>query len=257
MPGDVFVATNGPSVAYSILDEPVAPWTDAALSDQNVWVSALDFVATTNLCLEVATKEDVLVKLTEGLYADYSFSYDTIAGDSHFFVSPILSFNLPGYMKAAMLRTPSLVNCFDQAHGLSFLAALVGSENEILRMEPFGYLNPGFLVGVADICNNPFFSSLPFPYSNPMCGNDDPYRSKFSCHFFVRRNGFIFDSCAGPALGSESVTEYVERMVDTSTPNEKFYKVRVRDIYGLIHEETVEGGVAAKASPFTGINRIE
>ena len=44
-----FIGTNGPSVAYSILGAPVAPWVNDSLTNQNVWASALDFVIT-NAC---------------------------------------------------------------------------------------------------------------------------------------------------------------------------------------------------------------
>ena len=42
----VSVATNGPGVAYSILDEPQFPWTDSSVTDRNVWISELDFLMT-------------------------------------------------------------------------------------------------------------------------------------------------------------------------------------------------------------------
>ena len=124
-------------------------------------------------------------------------------------------------------------------------------------MEPFGYLHPGHLVGVSGLCNNPFYSSPWATATSPSCGTNDTSRSKFSCHFFVRHNSSVFDSCAGPALGTETLSEYVSRMVDTSTSGEQFYKIRYRDRYGSVREKTVEGGVATNAVPYTDIKTIE
>ena len=257
LPSPVSVATNGPSVAYSILGNPVAPWTDANLSNTNVWASALEFVTKTNLCLGATTQTGVISNLTQSLFQNCHFTYDTTSGAPHFFDSRNRAFRMSDYVFATKTTADKMVNCFDQAHGLSYLSALCGTPAEIVRMEPFGYLNPGHLVGVSGLCNNPFYSSPWVTATSPSCGTNDTSRSKFSCHFFVRHNSSIFDSCAGPALGTETLSEYVSRMVDTSTSGERFYKVHYRDRYGFVHEKTVEGGVATNAVPYTDIKTIE
>ena len=244
-------------VFYTILDKPKLPWTDSEIANTNVWVSALEFVTKTNACFGETTQHGAISNLTRCLFQDCHFTYDTTSGNPHFFDSTNRAFQMSDYVSAANTTTDKTVNCFDQAHGLSFLSALCGIPAEIVRMEPFGYLNPGHLVGVSGLCNNPFYSSPRSTSTNPSCGTNDTSRSKFSCHFFVRHNSSIFDSCAGPALGTETLSEYVSRMVDTSTSDERFYEIPYRDIYGFVHKKTVEGGVATNAVPYTDIKTIE
>ena len=74
LPSPVVVATNGPSVAYSILDAPVAPCTDDSIANQNVWASALDFAITTNACHGVDSTTEALAQLTRHLFQNCAFS---------------------------------------------------------------------------------------------------------------------------------------------------------------------------------------
>ena len=52
------------------------------------------------------------------------------------------------------------------------------------------------------------------------------------------------------------IAEYISRMVDTSTHDERFYPVRKRDIFGVWHLLTVEGGVPTNAVPYTETDGI-
>lgn len=78
----------------------------------------------------------------------------------------------------------------------------------------------------------------------------------FLAIFFVRHGTGIFDACAGPAIGTEGIDEYVSRMVDTSTHDERFYTVRKQDFFGFWHLRTVEGGVSTNAVSYTDTDGI-
>ena len=250
LPSSIYVATNGPSVAYSILDEPVLPWTDDDISETNVWVSALDFLTPTNVCGNVASDKDFLKRLARFLFEDYDLIYDTVAGDVHYLDNVDQRFLLGSYISGKSSRRSDTVNCFDQAVSLCLLGRLTGVTNELMKMEPFGYLNPGRLIGVGTDCNNPFFNDPSAVFKTPLCNTNEIGRSNFIRHFFVRESGKIFDSCAGPALGTESLTEYVSRMVDTSLPDEHFWDDVEYTIFGPVLVRK-EGGNPTNAKPVT------
>ena len=83
----------------------------------------------------------------------------------------------------------------------------------------FGFINKVDLVGIGE-CNNPFFVDASGVVDSKVRGNDDSNRSNFLNHRFVSSNSNIFDSCAGPALGTNTLAEYIFSVVDISTPEE-------------------------------------
>ena len=83
----------------------------------------------------------------------------------------------------------------------------------------FGFINKVDLVGIGE-CNNPFFVDASGVVGSKVRGNDDSNRSNFLNHRFVSSNSNIFDSCAGPALGTNTLAEYISSVVDISTPEE-------------------------------------
>ena len=238
-------------VFYTIIGEPKLPWTDSEIANTNVWVSALELLTRADSCAGKTTELNALSMLTRYLFSACGFSYDTSEGMPHYLDFSDNWFLLGNYISSCMSASPSKVNCFDQAHGLSYLAAAIGIDTDILRMEPFGYLNPGHLVGITNLCNNPFYTASWASIHVPLCGTNDTNRTKFKCHFFVRLGTLICDACAGPATGTEDCSDYVSRMVDTSTHDEQFYAVEEQDIFGFWHIRTVEGGVPSNAVPFT------
>ena len=127
LPSSVYIATNGPRVAYSILDEPVLPWTDDDISETNVWVSALDFLTPTNVCGNVASNKDFLKRLARFLFEDYDLIYDTVAGDVHYLDNVDQRFLLGSYISGKSSRRSDTVNCFDQAVSLCLLGRLTGN----------------------------------------------------------------------------------------------------------------------------------
>ena len=53
-----------------------------------------------------------------------------------------------------------------------------------------------------------------------VCGLDDASRSYLARHRYVFAEGVIFDACFGPALGTQTNTEYLKAIIDSSTEAE-------------------------------------
>ncbi len=235
LPSSVYIATNGPSVAYSILDEPVLPWTDSSITNQNVWISVLDFAMRTNACLGATGKKTAFAGLTQFLFSDHRLVYDVIEGRSAYILwraRENISFHLGSYMKRSR---GSVVNCYDQACSLTLLGRCLGIEAEPFFMEPFGYIQTTTLVGGIP-SNNPFFGDVVEYDSRPVCPINEPQRSGFANHMFTQFDNRIFDSCAGPVVGQWSLTEYMTNVIDKVTTN-TLYKT----------------GVETNAVPYSGI----
>ncbi|MBQ6247049.1 MAG: hypothetical protein IJK04_09310, partial [Kiritimatiellae bacterium] len=101
-----FIGITVPSVAYSILGAPVAPWVDGSLTNQNVWVSALDFVIT-NACEGATTETNALAKLTQFLFSGHGLEYDTTRGYPGFLDLLDSRFKLSDYLAEKTARSTS------------------------------------------------------------------------------------------------------------------------------------------------------
>ena len=220
---NVSVATNGPSVAYSILGEPVAPWTDSSITNQNAWISVLDFLTPTNVCGNATNKTNALARLTQFLFEGHHLRYDRYLGDCKYFHFPDPSmpgshhwFDVSGYM---VRNKGNVVNCYDQAYAVSLFGKLAGIESDVVFLQPFGFINETGLVGVGR-CNSPFYTSGPLA-TETVRGSNDTARAWFLNHRYVIRDDKIFDACAGPALGTQTHQQYLDHSVDTSTTDER------------------------------------
>ena len=221
-PAGGLVAANGPSVAYSILDAPVAPWTDAVLTNQNAWTSALDFVIT-NACEGATTETNALAELTQFLFSGHGLVYDIKGGWPNYCTSSHGGiFRLSKYIAKTGTGSPSHpmsgneVDCYDQASAITALGRLIGVNVLYRHMPSFGYVNETDLIGIGR-CNNPFY-----PLSSsllPIAGSDDVYpaRLPFGNHSFAEYNALIFDACAGPACGTSPIVDYLNTAIDSST----------------------------------------
>ena len=224
---NVSIATNGPGVAYSILDEPVAPWTDTSITNQNVWASALDFVMKTNACLGATNMTNALQKQTSYLFSEHGLVYDIRGGYPNYASSKYGGlFNLTGYMAKNGTGYPSHpmsgneIDCYDQAAAVVVCGRLLGGNVQYLHHPKFGYLNETDLIGVGR-CNNPF---PPLSTSHDAVADNDaikPVRLPFGNHSFAEFGGKIFDACAGPECGGRTRSEYLGFVVDVSTTNEQ------------------------------------
>lgn len=210
--------TTGPHKCYVILDEPQRPWRSGSRSrprpGELVWASALDVS-----CVAASgetTKAGALSKVTRHLFSNMGFTYDTVEGASNFLQSsaipPIASdkFALSDYIRGNVQ-----VNCYDQAYGVMTLATCLGIAAESHYTEPFGYIKKTNLVGISDLCNNPFFTNEG-NCQDKVCEDTTHTRSSFGRHMYVLYEGRAFDACAGPQLGAHDKESYLREVIDTS-----------------------------------------
>jgi len=235
-------ATSGVHTVYTILNEPVAPWDNTYNASNNAWVKALDFDIGNASCNGDSTASNALIHITQFLHTGHGLTYDvgTFGGDKgrqKYNISG--TFNLTGYIdKSSGLwgTAGNVVNCYDQAGGVSVCARLMGIPAEYVFMgytlyngrPPFGYILATDLIGVGGLCNNPFYPTISPTNNIPLLGTGgntdliDPCRSMFSNHAFVKNNGVIYDACAGPHLGSETLAQYASSVIDITSVAERY-----------------------------------
>ena len=209
-------------VAHTIFREPLSPWTNEWTNVQNAWTNALEFALVTAGADGSNSETNALAAITQHLFSGHGLVYDTTEGRPTYVTNSI--FRLSSYIgkigNGDTNRLTNVVNCVDQASGVSSFGALLGIDNNIQMLEPFGYLNVVNLVGIGS-CNNPFFTSPGTSRTNAVEGVDDSLRTSFVRHFYVKSHSVIFDACAGPALGTTNNIQYLSKTVDKSTPAEK------------------------------------
>ncbi len=219
--GDISLVTDvtGPHTMYTILGTPQSPWNNVYNNDQNPWVIALDLVIDVEKggAHGSTSLTDAADVITTYLHGGHGYSYDTWSGAGRYKTGTGSSFNLTGYINKSL---GTIINCYDMGGGVNVLTALVGNPSRYLYMGPFGYLHPLYLVGVQDLCNNPFFNNQSPPYNVPLVGLDDANRTSFGNHAFVELNGLIYDGCGGPYLGLGNRQEYINQNIDKSTSSE-------------------------------------
>jgi len=219
-------ATSGVHTVYTILGEPVAPWDNSAGSQKNAWVKALDFGIGNASCNGDSRASNALAHITQFLHTGHGLTYD-INGGENAYSSDYLggTFQLTEYIdktggnNVSPSRAGNIVNCYDQAGGVFTLGHLFGVPVSYMFMQPFGYINTVNLIGEGN-CNNPFY---PLSTSGlKIAGTNDvsPVRKGFGNHAFNAYDGFIFDACAGPSIGTKTAAQYVSDTVDESTPAE-------------------------------------
>jgi len=230
--------TSGVHTVYTILGEPVAPWDNAWIggnNSSNAWVTALHFTIMKASCNGDSTASNALMHITQYLHTGHGLTYDTTYGYGAYASSYTGgTFQLTKYLDKSGggslpqpygPRAGNIVNCYDQASGVTVLGRLIGIGIEYRFMNPFGYINAVDLVGEGN-CNNPFYPWISAPNNVPLIGTGgltdlvDPDRSLFSNHAFAKYGGNIYDACAGPHTGTKSEAQYVAETVDTSAPLE-------------------------------------
>ena len=206
-------ATTGPHRVYTLLGEPLAPWTKEDMYGQCPWADALEFAC--SVADGESDKKSALARITSHLFYNMGFRYEIERGAYNYYYQG--GFKLSAYLD---LQYP-VVNCYDQAYGVATLGNLIGVHATTIFTSPFGYINPVNLVGVG-VCNNPFCGNSAYP-AEPLRPIDDINRSMFGNHRYVFAEGVIFDACAGPELGTKTHTEYLKSVIDTSTMDEMYY----------------------------------
>lgn len=216
---NVFIATNGPSVAYSILAEPVAPWANNRGSIENAWETALSFIVS-NACEGAESQQAAVAQITSFLFSGCGLVYDTY-GAKNAYANPCRTRHGSLFLSDFIARrSGSVVNCADQALLVSAFSKLVGVDARAMVMSPFGYINESALL-LLPSCNNPLFSNPKYD-SRSVCPVNSPTRSGFGRHMFVEANGKVFDACVGPHLGTETLSAYLSSTIDTITTNTTF-----------------------------------
>lgn len=139
-----------------------------------------------------------------------------------------------------------IVNCYDQAAMVQVSTTVGTNRASWLLLNPFGYINTTYLVGVPSQCNNPFFNSVSPPLP-PLIGINDQRRTAFGNHVFNGTlsvwnptNDFIYDSCGGPFYGPDPQT-YVSATIDTTT-----------NLYGTAWRP----GTVADIAQFNGVTSV-
>ena len=94
-------------------------------------------------------------------------------------------------------------------------------------MDPFGYINPTYLVGITSLCNNPFFEGAGQPQLVDVYA---AWRTSFGNHAFVTLAGKVDDATGGPYLGTDTEAQYINNAIDKSTPAEAASAGDVGDI---------------------------
>ena len=232
---------TGPHRVYTLFADPKPPWAPNGVGMKNLWTNALDFC---NTFLEGKDDpQETMAAITSNLFYNMGLRYDTVNSASHYWGTVGSNTNGIFELTRYMARDDNLVNCHDQAYGVTTFASLVGIRTQVVEARPFGYINTANIVGVGP-CNNPGYeSSHVYQYWKeeidgmggvtnkeynttiihiPICAEDETRRSYFRTHAFVGVfDGRIFDACVGPALGTQPINDYMRSAIDHSTENER------------------------------------
>ena len=211
---------------YTIWDTPKGPW-----NNNPAWINALDFAITT---CNANGKNDTgaLAAITDFLHGSHGMSYDTNNGACSYTTSGAADImNLSGYINK---QHGIIVNCYDQAAAVASIGNLLGLDSKYTFLQPFGYINTVNLVGIGN-CNNPFYNTLSAPYNVKIVGSDfvEPQRTYFNNHAYVLYAGKVYDACSGPATGTQTENQYLNSIIDRSTPNEE--AAAEIDAHGIQH----------------------
>lgn len=206
---------NSPVILFIIFNKPAKPWT--ATGSKSIWVEALKFLFTKVGVNNYKSKKSCIGTINRYLHSSYGLKYDTISGRGRYcnlsgtILSIAAEFNLTNYLK----RTKKIVNCYDQAAGVTVLSAVVGIGAKFWFMDPFGYINTTNLIGIGS-CNNPFYNNPTYSNKKIWITGDPKPRSPFGNHAFGNYSSRIYDACAGPDVGTRTPKKYIKNSIDHS-----------------------------------------
>ncbi|GLB34585.1 hypothetical protein LshimejAT787_0201500 [Lyophyllum shimeji] len=152
-------------------------------------------------------------QVTQQVFSSYSKIYDTVEGRPRFGVN-----HTGGHFEYSYYIQPAPGGAPGSPRQPWWLPI-----SYWLFMNPYGFINTTYLVGVNTPCNNPFFDANNSP---PLIGVNDTRRKGFGNHAFNgsirpfnRQNpdDRIFDACGGPQLGTRNPTAYVNAAIDRAT----------------------------------------
>lgn len=181
--------------------------------------------------IQLSSEASHIAQIVNSLFGHTPPNYDVVQGAPHFtFIPRVGRFDdITLYLKrylAAYGSKSATLNCYDAAALVQYYLGGVASPGtvEFCYMAPFGYLAKTDLIGRGQ-CNNPFYDA-PGVTHTPVTSQTDPDRSGFGNHAFCRiaATGQITDSCAGPHIGTESLSSYLTAVIDKVTPTPPDYR---------------------------------
>lgn len=232
---------------FVVLNKPTSIYNDTG----GVWAEVLRFLGENANVLGATTESRVLEQVTSYLHWNHGLTYETGQGATKF--GKIFEFDGTGgvFRLMAYLSPPAppnnQANCYDQAAGVQSLAGALGVSCDWVYLAPYGYINETHLLGVSGVCNNPFFTALDVPgYHRDATPQsitwNDMGRTGFGNHAFIRANGFVFDACAEPHLGTETLDHYILKAIDARP-----------ELYGKPGRPQAPGTLANTNPPYRGV----
>lgn len=202
----------------TVLDAP------SAFYATGVWIEALRRLCAQAGVVGISQKRQAAAAVSRFCFGQLGLIYDTNVGGPHYGADRhgATDFQLARYIN---MGAGKVVNCYDQAAGLTALAGALGVRLDWKYMAPFGYLATCNLIGVGQ-CNNPFYRSN---NSTPTIGGQSTDRTGFGNHAFTAfpraQNADVTgvdggaaegigDACAGPSTFDGTLADYVATAVD-------------------------------------------
>jgi hypothetical protein len=205
-----------------------------------VWMEVLRFLGEKGSILGVNSAQQGLQQVASYLHWSHGLTYDTMSGASSYGVTGSGSGTINGFhLNDYLSKVSPTANCYDQAGAIQTFAAALGIQCDWLFLNPYGYINETHLLGIPGLCNNPFYQ---MNGSLPLVTWNDPNRTAFGNHAFIRFNGFIFDACAGPHLGTEDPSQYVLSSIDARP---------------LLYGPSFQPGTASQMKLMPGVEKIK
>lgn len=231
--GDEFAIGETKIEIFFIYKKPAPPWEGNPL-----WYEALHFAFVQLKVGYLNAPGDLLKNITRNLHR-CGLHYDTKGGAPGCHWAPgETDFQLSELLKIVVKPAPAnRVNCYDMAAAVMAFGALIG----IPRLEAlflgngtgpysYGYISATHLVGMAELCNDPFYEGRDtlaraeqavapkderkqFEFG-PMKSQYYRRRTSFGNHAVAIRGSRIFDACAGPYVTKGNVKDYTKHSID-------------------------------------------
>ncbi|MBR1835792.1 MAG: hypothetical protein IJ783_00750, partial [Kiritimatiellae bacterium] len=143
------LCTTGGHVFYTILGEPVEPWSNAHGDPANAWASALDVVCSNGWAKGATTVAALCAMVTTAINESNRFAYDTTDGDVNYTdATGFMHFSSALDRICGNAGRGELVNCLDCANLVTVFSNLAGAQLWTSFMGGSGFLtNPYTAIG--------------------------------------------------------------------------------------------------------------
>jgi hypothetical protein len=245
---------------FFIYATPVRPW-----NGKKLWYEALWYAFSMLNAGYLRAPADILTNVTRGLHG-CGLRYDTESGRSlaRWWPPNNGDYKLTKFMREALSSTSTArVNCYDMAATIMIFGGLMGVDNVkviflgyfpathqqrvrdsvgLLDKPMFGFIKKTFLVGMRELCNDPFYESadaeamdflatvdakyidaaLAAYQFGPIKSDDYDARTPFGNHAFTTRGRRAYDACSGPYVGSGSWRAYTDGSIDVKRSSDEW-----------------------------------